>query len=141
MNDVMRQMKPFLWVTDILFLLYWFVSLLILAGLLNIPNEYLYSDYNDPAVVAWNWSFFPLDVAFSICGLMAIRRFKQDHPSWVMYAAVSLCLTFCAGLMAIAFWTIRLEFDPSWWIPNFLIMVWPLYFLPKLFRGVRLQPA
>lgn len=141
MNDVMRRMKPFLWVTDILFLLYWLVSLLILAGLVNIPKEYLYSDYNDPAVVAWNWSFFPLDVAFSICGLMAIRRFKQDHPSWVMYAAVSLCLTFCAGLMAIAFWTIRLEFDPSWWIPNFLIMVWPLYFLPKLFRGVRLQPA
>ncbi len=141
MNGIMRQMKPFLWVTDILFLLYWLVSLLMLAGILNIPKEYLYSDYNDPAVVAWNWSFFPLDVAFSICGLLALRRFKQGQDSWVMYATISLCLTFCAGLMAIAFWTIRLEFDPSWWIPNFLIMVWPLYFLPKLFRRVRLQPA
>lgn len=135
MNDVMRRMKPFLLITDWLFLAYWAITALKALGLVNIPPEYLYSNYDDPAIVAWNWSFFPLDVIFSITGLLALRRYGQQHPSWVMYAAISLCLTSCAGLMAISFWTIRGEFDPSWWIPNFLITVWPLYFLPKLFRA------
>lgn len=140
MNDVMRRMKPFLLVTDWLFLAYWAITALKALGIVNIPPEYLYSNYDDPAIVAWNWSFFPLDIVFSITGLLALRRHRQQHPSWRMYAAVSLCLTFCAGLMAISFWTIRGEFDPSWWIPNFLITVWPLYFLPKLFRDAN-SPA
>lgn len=135
MNQTMERMKPFLWVTDLLFLAYWTLTLLKAIGAVNIPDEYLYSGYDDPVIVAWNWSFFPLDVSFSICGLMALRRYRRGHPSWVMYAGVSLCLTFCAGLMAISFWTIRGEFDPSWWIPNFIITVWPLYFLPKLFKS------
>ena len=134
MNQTMQRMKPFLWTTDVLFLAYWAITLLKAIGAVDIPPEYLYSHYEDPAIVAWNWSFFPLDLVFSVCGLMALRRYRRGHPSWMMYAAVSLCLTFCAGLMAISFWTIRGEFDPSWWIPNFIITVWPLYFLPKLFK-------
>jgi hypothetical protein len=47
-------------------------------------------------------------------------------------AAFSLALTFCAGFMAICFWAIRLDFDPSWWGAYLFLTIWPLFFLPKL---------
>ena len=36
---------------------------------------------------------------------------------------------FCSGLQALAFWTIRLDFDMSWWIPNLYLLVYPCFFL------------
>jgi hypothetical protein len=58
-------------ITDIVFLAYWLVSALHLAGVLPIPADWLYADADDPRVVAWNWSFLPLDLAFSLTGLTA----------------------------------------------------------------------
>lgn len=132
MNDPMKRMKPFLLVTDIGFLLYWSVSLLILLGFPVVPEAWLFKDYENPIIYAWNWSFFPLDMVLSGSGLLAVRRHARGDPSWRQPAAFSLALTFCAGFMAISFWAIRLDFDPSWWVANLFLTIWPLFFLPRL---------
>ena len=49
-------------------------------------------------------------------------------------ALVSVVLTFCAGLMAVAFWTLRGDFDLGWWIPNLYLVVWPLWAVRRLIR-------
>ncbi|MCP3998008.1 MAG: YvaD family protein [bacterium] len=63
----MKRMKPLLLITDIGFITYWCVSLLLLAGVDAVPVKWLFKDYEDPIVYAWNWSFFPLDMVLSIC--------------------------------------------------------------------------
>ncbi len=131
----MKRMWPFVLITDISFILYWSVSLMILLGWDVVPGSWLFKDYENPIIYAWNWSFFPLDMVLSICGLLAIRRHSRGDASWRGLAIFSLALTFCAGFMAISFWAIRLDFDPSWWIANLFLTIWPLYFLPRLVRG------
>ena len=135
MTPLLRGLKTALLVTDIAFLVYWALTALVAAGIINVPGEYLYSDYHDPLVVAWNWSFMPLDVTLSICGLSAVALHRRNNASWMGLAIVSLTLTFCAGLMAISFWTIRGDFDPAWWTVNLALMIWPLTYLPKLIAG------
>lgn len=135
MNDVMKRMKPLVITTDVAFIVYWAASLPILFGWDLIPGSLLFKDYHDPIVNAWNWSFFPLDMVLSICGLIAVRRHSRGDASWRPLAAFSLALTFCAGFMAISFWAIRLDFDPMWWAPNLFLTIWPLFFLPQLARG------
>lgn len=135
MGDVMKRMKPFVLVTDLGFIVYWTVSLPLLLGLDVVPASWLFQDYRDPLVYAWNWSFFPLDMVLSICGLLAVRRHSRHDPSWRPLAAFSLALTFCAGFMAISFWAIRLDFDPSWWTANLFLAIWPCFFLPRLARS------
>jgi len=120
--------------TDIGMLLYWAITAAMALKLLNVPGELLFKDYHDPRVMAWNWSFFPLDILLSITGLTALRMESSENENWKVMAAVSLTLTFCAGLMAIAYWLIVQDFDPSWWIPNLFLMLWPLPFLYNLLR-------
>ncbi len=120
--------------TDIGMLLYWAITAAMALKLLNVPGELLFKDYHDPRVMAWNWSFFPLDILLSITGLIALRMESSENENWKVMAAVSLTLTFCAGLMAIAYWLIVQDFDPSWWIPNLFLMLWPLPFLYNLLR-------
>lgn len=121
--------------TDIGMLLYWAITAAMALNLLNIPGEWLFKNYNDPTVIAWNWSFFPLDILFSMTGLAALRMEKANDPNWKMMATVSLTLTVCAGLMAITYWSFLRDFDPSWWAPNLFLMIWPLPYLYKLVRG------
>ncbi|MCZ6853141.1 MAG: DUF5360 family protein, partial [Gammaproteobacteria bacterium] len=64
-----RPLRIALTITDVLFLLYWSIATLAELGLLQVPPELMYADYRDQRVVAWNWSFFPLDLVFSITGL------------------------------------------------------------------------
>ncbi len=120
--------------TDIGMLLYWAITAAMALKLLDIPGDWLFKDYHDPRVMAWNWSFFPLDILLSVTGLAALRMESAGHPNWRIMAAISLTLTFCAGLMAIAYWLIVQDFDPSWWIPNLFLMLWPLPFLFRLMR-------
>ncbi len=134
-GDPMKRMRPFLLVTDVGFVAYWAVSLLVLVGLDVVPKSWLFKDYDDPIVFAWNWSFFPLDMVLSGCGLWAVRRHARGDEGWRPLAAFSLALTFCAGFMAISFWVIRCDFDPSWWAANLFLAIWPLFFLPKLWRS------
>lgn len=121
--------------TDIGMLLYWLITAAMALNLLSIPAEWLFKDYDDPRVVAWNWSFFPLDILFSVTGLASLRMEKSGNPNWKFMAAISLTLTMCAGLMAIVYWLILGEFDISWWVPNLFLMLWPLPYLHQLTRG------
>ena len=121
--------------TDMGMLLYWAVTAAMALKLLDIPGEWLFNDYHDPRVIAWNWSFFPLDILFSITGLAALRMETANHPNWKIMTTVSLTLTFCAGLMAIAYWIIVQDFDPTWWVPNLFLMIWPLPYLYQLTRS------
>ena len=121
-------------VTDVSMLAYWLVSALSAAGAMTVPPEWLYSDYANPAVVAWNWSFVPLDVTFSVLGMLAAWRYRAGQPGWRDLALLSLALTSAAGLMALSFWAIRLEFDPAWWLLNLYLLVWPLPFIVRLAR-------
>ncbi len=131
-DRLMKRMRPFVLITDVSFIVYWSVSLLIAVGWEVVPASWLFKDYEDPIIYAWNWSFFPLDMVLSACGLLAIRRHSRGEDSWRGLALFSLALTFCAGFMAVSFWAIRLDFDPSWWGANLFITIWPLFFLSGL---------
>lgn len=123
--------------TDISMLIYWIVTALMAFSVFDIPAGMLFKEYDDPRVVAWNWSFFPIDIAFSLAGLLALRMEKKGTPAWQVVAAISLTLTFCAGIMAISYWAILAEFSLSWWGPNLFLMIWPLFYLPGLVKSVR----
>ena len=125
----MRVLKWFFLVIDFSFILYFGATAM---GL--IPVEYAYSDYTNPILIAWNWSFFPLDMAISITGLSAIYLHNKGYLQWKPIAFTSLVLTFCSGLMAISYWAIRLEFDLTWWIPNLALMLYPLFFIPRFLK-------
>lgn len=119
--------------TDVGFILYWSVTGLAAAGLLQIPPEWLYKDYADPAMVVWNWSFAPLDLLASLTGLAALWRARSGRR-WASLALVSATLTFCAGFMAISYWAIAGDLDPAWWAANLFLMAWPLACARELFR-------
>lgn len=109
---------------DIGFIVYWLVTLL---GV--IPNEYLFNDYLNPILVAWNWSFLPLDLLISATGLWSLYLWRQNDSRWRPFALISLVLTSCSGLQAVAFWTIRGDFDVWWWLPNVILLFYPLFFI------------
>jgi Family of unknown function (DUF5360) len=115
--------------TDVGLLTYWLVTALATARAVRLPPEWLFSDYHNPVIVAWNWSFLPLDIVLSITGLTSVRLAAHQDDRWQRYAVISLSLTVCAGLMAISFWAIRLEFDLVWWGFNLYLLLWPLLFL------------
>ncbi len=127
-----RSLKYLLTITDVLFILYWTAAALSELHLISISPEYMYAGYENPRVVAWNWSFFPLDILFSIVGLLAIRADRLGNELWRPLATISLVLTATAGGMAVSYWTILGEFDPTWFIPNLLLLLWPICFLRTL---------
>src|SRR5690349_12508032 len=127
-----KSLRLALSITDWLFLAYWLASALHAMGVLPIPTDLLYADADDPRVVAWNWSFFPLDLAFSLTGLAAVRYARRDNPLWKPLALMSLVLTMVAGGMAVGYWTLIGEFDPFWFLPNLILLVWPTFYLPRL---------
>ena len=122
-------------VVDALMLLYWGVTALAAAGVVALPPALLYKGYNDPLLVAWNWSFMPLDVAFALTGLASVRRAARGDRGWRELAIVSLTLTMCAGGMAIGFWALTGDFDPAWWLPNLVLLLGPMIWLPRLLRA------
>jgi len=136
-----RSLKFALMATDLAFLTYWLAAILNLVGLIHIPAEWMYADYTAPRVVAWNWSFLPVDVAFSLVGLCAVSAARRGDQLWRPLALVSLVLTQVAGLMAIAYWALLGQFNPSWFIPNLILFVWPFFFLPNLVCALSETPA
>ena len=119
-------------ITDLGMLTYWAVTALMALSILDIPGEWLFKDYDDPRVMAWNWSFLPIDLLLSVTGLWALRLEKRGRAEWKIWSAVSLTLTVCAGLMAISYWVLVRDFNLAWWIPNLFLMLWPLPFLAYL---------
>ena len=89
--------------------------------------------------MAWNWSFAPLDLLASACGLWALRLARRQDARTYTVLIVALALTFWAGLQAISFWAIRGDFELGWWLPN-LFLLYPLWFLPALL-GLRSTAA
>jgi hypothetical protein len=122
-------------VTDVLFLLYWSAAGLDAAGLVDLPHEWMYADHDQPRVVAWNWSFLPVDLAFSALGLAAVRAARRGDPIWRPLALLSLALTMVAGAMAVAYWILLGEFDPAWFLPNLALVLWPLCFVRSVVLG------
>ena len=121
-------------VTDFGMLIYWAITAAMALGIAAIPSEWLFKDYYDARVVAWNWSFFPLDILLSLTGLWALHLERHKQREWRIWSAVSMTLTVCAGLMAISYWSILGDFDLAWWAPNLFLMLWPLPFLYLLAR-------
>jgi hypothetical protein len=115
-------------------LAYWIVAALVEAGTIAVPKAWMYPSFEDPMIVAWNWSFFPLDVLFAVSGLLALYGPWPRARSRLLLA--SLVLMFCAGLMAISFWAIRGEFDPTWWGANLWLMALPIL-VSFRWRGLR----
>jgi Family of unknown function (DUF5360) len=124
-----RVLRIFLLITDIGFILYWGFTAFVSVHLISVPSEWLFKDYGDTNIIAWNWSFMPLDLLASITGLFAIWQSKTN-AAWQGTALISLILTFCAGFMALSFWTFQGSFDLAWWSPNIFLMLWPLFMLP-----------
>lgn len=121
-------------ITDLGMLAYWAVAGLMAASVIDVPGDWLFRNYHEPHVVAWNWSFFPLDILLSLSGLQALRAERRGDESWRIWAAVSLTLTMCVGLMALSYWTLMHDFDPAWWAPNLFLLIWPAPFLARLLR-------
>jgi hypothetical protein len=131
-----RSLALALSITDLLFLAYWLASGMDKVGLIAIPADWLYAGAGEPRVDAWNWSFFPLDLAFSVTGLAAVAASRKGSASWRPLALISLILTMVAGGMAVGYWTLLGEFDPAWYLPNLALLLWPLAFLPGLMRDL-----
>lgn len=124
----MKKLKIFFLITDIGFILYWLITLLHV-----IPENLLFKDYTNPILVAWNWSFFPLDIAISVTGLTSLFLHAKKKPVWRKLALISLVLTFCSGLQAISFWAIRADFDIMWWGFN-LYLFYPIFFMKGMLK-------
>jgi hypothetical protein len=129
----MKRLKMFFLLIDIGFITYW-----ILVWFDLLPREYLFKDYDDPILQAWNFSFLPLDLLISATGLTSIWYHVRGRAIWQPMALISLTLTFCSGLQAIAFWALRRDFDLSWWTPNVVLMIYPLFFLVPWVRACAL---
>ena len=130
-----RPLKFAITVTDVAFILYWTVAVLLELNIVQIPRELMYADFDQSRVIAWNWSFLPIDLVFSVVGLAAVNASRRGNTVWRPLAIISLTLTVAAGGMAISYWTILGEFDPAWFLPNLVLVVWPLLFLPHLVRA------
>jgi hypothetical protein len=124
---MMRWLKIIMLTTDLGFIAYWTITIAHL-----IPPESLFNDYANPIMVHWNWSFLPLDLLISATGLTSLILMHRHMTIWRQFAIISLVLTFVSGLQAIAFWAIAHDFNLSWWIPNLFLLLYPLFFLPRL---------
>jgi len=109
-------------ITELAMLFYWVLAGALVLNLISIDPSLMYSDYENPLVVAWNWSFFPIDVAFAIIGLTA-RFGVQAARLRFKLEVIAGVLMLCAGLMAVSYWAINGDFDPTWWGMNIWLII------------------
>ena len=128
----MNSTKLLLTITEGGMILYWIFASLVALDVILVSPETMYSDYENPTVVAWNWSFFPLDVTFSVAGLYG-RYGKVSGSRQAVLSTFSLSLMFCAGLMAISFWIVVGSFDPFWWGVNLWLMLLASWVLSRTY--------
>ena len=115
-------MKTLLTLTESGMLAYWVFAALVAVGWIAVTPELMYPDHANPLIVIWNWSFLPIDVVFAITGLTA-RFARLPKMQADVLAIVSLSLMFCAGAMAISFWTLQCWFDLAWWGLNAWLII------------------
>jgi len=130
-KNKMKILKNFFLVTDIGFVVYWFITLFHL-----IPEELLFKDYTNPILVSWNWSFLPLDLFISLTGFLSLYLYYRRNILWKKLSLISLVFTFCSGLQAISFWAIRYDFDLLWWIFNLYLLIYPIFFIKRLLADI-----
>jgi len=111
------MLKRITTVTEVLMVLYWILASLLVFGFIKIDPSMMYSDYENPLVVAWNWSFFPIDIAFAGIGLFAKYGNVAGGQGFKLEVSAAT-LMICAGLMAISYWVITGDFSPTWWAIN-----------------------
>jgi uncharacterized protein DUF5360 len=112
-------------VFDIGFFAYWIITAF---GLL--PHEWAFKDYSNPVVVAWNWSFLPIDLVLSLVAAAALVADRMSAAQTARsLAVISLSLTHASGLMALSYWAFRGEVDFSWWVPNGYLLLYPLCYV------------
>ena len=126
----MRTLRPFFLIVDLGFIAYWTITALHL-----IPPAWLYQDYTNPLLVAWNWSFAPLDLVVSVTGLWSLWLWRRGDRRDRQLALVSLALTSASGFQAISFWVARCDYDLMWWAPNLFLLVYPWFFIVKFVCG------
>ena len=127
-----KFLRWYLLSVDITFIIYW------IAALLDIfPGEMLFNNYHDPVITAWNWSFFPIDIIASLVGLGSIYLYNKNTNNniSIKLAIISLSMVFCAGIMALSFWTLTDDYSISWWVANLYLAIPSVYFLYKLLRA------
>lgn len=123
--------KAIVWAIDVGFLVYW---TLIIANLL--PPEVMFDGYELPEVQAWNWSFLPLDVLVSVTGIVGQTSKRLNRT---VMLTISLVLTSCSGGMAIAYWAFLGDFQIAWWLPNLVLLIFPLIPLIRFARRLRVE--
>ncbi|MFC9997944.1 DUF5360 family protein [Nocardia sp. NPDC127526] len=106
--------KQTMLVTDLGFLAYWLATAL---GVLSVGS--------DPFLQQWNWSFLGLDLVAIGLGLVSLIVARRRAALGERLMLVSLTATAAAGLMALNFYLVRCEFDPSWWLPNLWLVLFP----------------
>lgn len=110
----MKVRKSFLVATDLGLLAY---GVLTALGVISVGKE--------DVLVAWNWSFLPLDVLAIAAGL-AWSLLPVKHPWATPMYATALALTHAAGLMAISFFVLWGTWDASWWLVNLWLALMPI---------------
>ncbi|EQA36265.1 hypothetical protein LEP1GSC047_2605 [Leptospira inadai serovar Lyme str. 10] len=125
-----KGLSQFFLVTDIGFILYWGIT-----SIKIIPDEFLFKDYSDPILSAWNWSFLPLDLFISFTGLTSLYLFNKRISAWKNFAILSLGFTIASGIQAISFWIIREDVSLLWWAPNLYLIFYPLFYVRFLLKN------
>jgi len=111
-------------VVDIGFIAYW-----LLAAFHLIPPAWMFKDHQDALLMDWSWSFLILDVLIAVTGLLTLFLAARRSGKALPMALMSLAFSFCAGLQALSFWTLRSDFSWIWWLPNLFLLIYPLPFI------------
>ncbi len=109
-------------VTEVAMISYWAVAASLALNVVSIDPALMYPDHENPVIVAWNWSFFPIDLAFAILGLSATYG-RVTANLKLKLRMIAATLMMCAGLMAVSFWAIVGDFSPIWWLMNIWLIV------------------
>ena len=112
--------KRLLVAVDAGLLLYW------TAVFLNLIPEHLrFKDYSNQVMLPDRQHQVPDPAAAALTVFLGAYLTRVGSRIGDLVLTVGLMLTFCAGFMAISFWSFYRDFDPLWWGPNALLMIIP----------------
>jgi hypothetical protein len=111
-------------VVDIGFIFYWG-----LVAFDHIPRAWLFKNHDEPLLMDWSRSFMVLYALIACTGLLSLYLAARRSGKALPMALLSLAFSFCAGLQALSFWTLRSDFSWIWWLPNLFLLLYPLPFL------------
>lgn len=125
-----RTAKVFLIVTDLGLLAYWTLTA---VGVISVGTG--------DVLLAWNWSFLPLDL-FAVTAGLTWSLLPTGHRWSMPLFLCALTLTFSAGLLAVSFFALWGAWALSWWLVNLWLMLMPigLFLTPRLFCSGTASP-